>query len=59
MKQQTRITLQNTQTAQVAQYQANKQSNLKMCGRRKQTSFQRRYTSVQEAHEKMLNITTY
>ena len=35
----------------------NKQPNQKMGRRPKQTSFQRRHTDGQEAHEKLLNIT--
>ena len=54
-----RINLQNIQTAHGAQYQKNKQSSLKMGGRPKKTFHQGRHKDVQEAHEKMLNITNY
>ena len=54
-----RVNIQNIQTAYEAQYQKNpRQSNPKMDGRPKQTFLQRRHTDGQEAHDKMLSITS-
>ena len=53
------INFQNIQTAHIAQYQKNQQSNEKMGRRSKYTFLQRRHTDGQEAHEKVLNITNY
>ena len=50
------ISLQNLQTAHVAQYQKNQQCNQKLGRRPKKTFLQRRHTDGQEANEKMLNI---
>ena len=53
------INFQNIQTAHIAQYQKNQQSNEKMGRRSKYTFLQRRHTDGQEAHEKMLDIANY
>ena len=53
------ISLQNLQIIHVTEYPKNKQYNQKMGRRPKQTFLQRRHTDVQEAYEKMLNITNY
>ena len=43
----------------MAQYKKNKQLNQKMGRGPKCTCLQRRHTDVQEAHEKILNVTNY
>ena len=53
------ISLKNLQIIHVTEYPKNKQYNQKMGRRPKQTFLQRRHTDVQEAYEKMLNITNY
>ena len=46
----------NTKNKQKKKQNKNKQPNLKMGRRSKQTFFQRRHTDGQKAHEKMLNM---
>ena len=48
--------IQNIQRAHTTQYQKNKPPNQKMSRRAKYTFLQRRYTDVQQACEKLLNI---